>query len=249
MDYVNIKNIKYKSNLGIMGSEAIVYDTNYGLFKKFHNNMDIKTRKNKELKLLRLLKYEDLKKYYNEINYLVHNSTYDYLSGYIVEKVEGRPIDEIYFEFDTKINILKKLRKILTEFENKGIIYSDIHFDNIYYNTINGAMKLIDIDNIMMEDLPIDLLSTIYEDYFRYGGHNFNNARIFTFNLVSFMFLMNKLKTYNINEINKTTYKKDYDFLNNDAIKICDDLLNIKIDSASDHEYLIDAISKKILTK
>ena len=140
MDYLNIKNIAYKSNLGIMGSEAIIYDTNYGLFKKFHNNMDIKTRRNKELKLLRLLKHEDLKKYYNEVKYLVHNLTYDFLAGYVVKKVDGRPLDEIYFEFDTKLNILKKLRRILTEFEDKGIIYSDIHFDNIYYNELNGDL-------------------------------------------------------------------------------------------------------------
>ena len=245
MDYLNIKNIAYKSNLGIMGSEAIVYDTNYGLFKKFHNSMDLNTRKNKELKLLRLLKCEDLKKDYNEVKYLVHNLTYDYLAGYIVEKVDGRPLDEIYLEFDTKLNILKKLRRILTEFENEGIIYSDIHFDNIYYNELNGDLKLIDIDNIMMEDLPIDLLSTIYEDYFRYGGYDFNNARIFAFNLISFMLLLNKINSYDIKEINKTTLKKDYDFLNIEAIKICDNLLNIKIGSSADNEYLIDAIDKK----
>ena len=249
MDYINIKKIEYLSNLGIMGSEAIVYNTNYGLFKKFHNNMDNATRTNKELKLLKLLKYEDLKEYYNEIKYLVHNMTYDNLAGYIVEKVDGKPIDEIYLEFDTKLNILKKLRKILTEFENKGIIYSDIHFDNIYYNEKTNDIKLIDVDNIMMEGLPIDLLSTIYEDYFRYGGHDFNSSRIYTFNLISFMLLMNKLKSYDIAEINKTTLKKDYDYLNNEAIKICNDLLNIKIDSSADHDYLIDAIDEKILAK
>lgn len=249
MDYINIKNIAYKSNLGIMGSEAIIYDTNYGLFKKFHNNMDIKTRRNKELKLLRLLKHEDLKKYYNEVKYLVHNLTYDYLAGYVVKKVNGLPLDEICLEFDIKLNILKKLRRILTEFEDKGIIYSDIHFDNIYYNELNGDLKLIDIDNIMMEDLSIDLLPTIYEDYFRYGGYDFNNARIFAFNLISFMLLLNKINSYDIKEINKTTLKKDYDFLNIEAIKICDNLLNIKIGSSADNEYLIDTIDKKILTK
>ncbi len=249
MEYVNVRDVKKLSNFGIMGSEAIIYNTDHGLYKKFHNSMNLNTRKNKELKLLRLNKIDNIKKYYNEVKYLVNNLTNDYLAGYIVEKVQGKPLDEIYFEFDTKINILKKLRRILTEFENNGVIYSDIHFDNIYYGEINGKIKLIDIDNVIMKDLPIDLVSTIYEDYFRYGGHDFNSSRIFNFNLISFMFLLNKLKTYDLKEINKTTYQKDYDFLNKDAIKICNDLLNIKIDSSVDHEYLIDAIDKKVLTK
>lgn len=249
MDYLNIKNIAYKSNLGIMGSEAIVYDTNYGLFKKFYNSIDLNTRKNKELKLLRLLKYEDLKKYYNEIKYLVHNLTYDFLAGYIVEKVDGRPLDEICFDFNTKIKILKELKRIIEEFEHYGVIYNDVHFDNIYYDEITKKIKLIDVDNIMIGNYSCDLLSTVYEDYFRYGGHDLNSARIYNFNLISFMFLLNKLKTYDISEINKTTYKKDYDFLNKEAIRMCNDLLNIKIDSSIDHEYLIDVIDEKILAK
>lgn len=249
MRYINIDNLEYQSHFGIMGSESIVYKTNDGYFKKFNINMNKKTRENKELKLLRINDYHQLKNYYNEIVYMVNNLTNEYLAGYVVKKAEGLPLGKHNLNLDEKIYVLKKLRHIIEEFNKCSIVYSDIHFDNIYYNKNNEKITLIDVDNVGMKGLPIDLYSSIYEEYFRYGGHSFDMARIYAFNLISFMLLTNKLETYNISEINQNTYQNDYNFLNDDAKKICRDLLNIKIGSRCDNEYLIDAVNEKILIK
>lgn len=249
MRYINIADLEYQRNFGIMGSEAIIYKTNDGYFKKFNVTMDLKTRKNKELKLFRLDKYENIKQYYNQIICMVNNLTYDYLAGYIVKKAPGLPLDKINLASNEKIDVLKKLKKIIMEFEQMGIIYSDLHFDNIYYDQKTKKIKLIDIDNISIDELPVDLLSSLYKSYYSYGGYSFQNARIFVFNLISFMLITDKMSTYDIHELNYQTYQKDYDFLNKEAIHLCNNLLNMNIYSDCDNEYLIDLIDEKILVK
>ena len=249
MEYISIDKLDYQGNFGIMGSEAIVYNAGDNLFKKFNLGLSKAARLNKEEKLLYLLNHIELNEYYNKIIYMVTSYVDQMLAGYVVEKVNGLPINKVDMDYNEKIDVLQKLKNILKCFEDAGIIYSDIHFDNIYYNKEKDEIKLIDIDNIATPSLPIDLLSSIYKDYFTYGGNDFDMARIFAFNKISFMLLTGKTDYYDIQELNQNVYQKDYESFNNEATHLCHNLLNMNIYSDCDNEYLVDLLDKKVLTK
>ena len=69
------------------------------------------------------------------------------------------------FSQEAVIRQLKEIRNILTYFFSKGIIYGDVAFRNILFNRQNGEIKFCDIDNISIDDYPMDLIPPRLRDY------------------------------------------------------------------------------------
>ena len=249
MDVINICDLNYNQLEKYMTSEGIIHNCEYGLFKKFNITMPKETKKNKEYKLLEIDKYDELKKYYNKIIFLVNNSKNEYLSGYIVEPCLGMPLNKIVLSKKEKIMILRQLKKILILFEKNGIIYDDIHLGNIYYNINTKKIELIDIDNISINNYQKDLNSFLIQDYCYHGGIDGVNARIYAFNLITYILLINDIEEYNIRVLSETFEEKMKKISNHNVYELCKNLLIPKINSNCDNEYLIDIIDEKILIK
>lgn len=248
MDIINIRNLQY-NNYGIIGTEGIIHTCNNDLFKKFHIMMPKETKRNKEIKLKEIDKIEELKKFYNKLLGLVYNYTNEFLSGYIISKSEGLPLNEVFLLPEEKIEVLMELKKILLEFNKYDIKYDDIHFDNIYYNYQTKKLELIDIDNIQIGDYKRDIDSFLIRDYYMYGGKNDDNARIYCLNLITYMLMIGRTSNYDIKELRKTMNRDQIIFENSDTLRLCKELLQPKIDSSCDHEYLIDMLDREILIK
>lgn len=244
MNRINVQDLKY--HYITFGSESIINSTKDGIFKRFLPSLNLEVKKNKEKKLILLDKIDELKKYYANINSLIYSINNDFLAGYIVKICEGLPLNEIFLLPEQKINALKQLKIILNDFENYGIIYEDIHFDNIFYDEKTNKLKLIDIDNIKIDNFSIDTISFLTKYYFNNGGKDEKKSRIYNFNLISYMLLYNCTSDYNFDYLIKN---KNNVFYNKEVDNLVENLLSTKIDTLCDNEYLIDMIDEKVLIK
>lgn len=234
MRYYDINDIYYNKNFGIISSEAVIYNTGSLLYKKFLNMTPLSVLENKEKKLIILDNINEIKKYYNKIFGIVKND--NVINGYLIGKIPGLQLSKLKVDFDKKIMILKELKNILEELRKYGVYYDDLNLNNIFYT--NNNVKLIDIDNIKIGIYPADIKSNPNKKYFLSGGYNMECARKFLFNSMSLEFLTSKSK-------NCTIYQKDLDIFNENAKKLCNNLINYKIGSDADNEYLVDKILVK----
>lgn len=62
------------------------------------------------------------------------------------------------FRRDARIYLLQETARILQYFASKEIVYGDVAYRNILFNKERGKFKFCDIDNIQLEDYPIDLI-------------------------------------------------------------------------------------------
>lgn len=58
-----------------------------------------------------------------------------------------------------KIEVLKRSSEILQYFASQGITYGDVKANNILVNRKTNQVKFCDMDNIKLDDYPIDLLN------------------------------------------------------------------------------------------
>lgn len=244
MNRINVQNLEY--NYITSGSEGLINSTKYGIFKRFIPLLPLNTKKNKEQKLILLDEIDDIKDDYANALMLVDSYLGDFLSGYIVAPCEGLPLNEIFLLPEEKLSVLKQLRQILINFENNGVIYEDIHFDNIFYDESTDKVKLIDIDNIKIDKYPKDTLSFLTKHYFNHGGKIEEKSRIYSFNLISYMLMYNCVSSYKFDYLSKN---KNNVFYNKEVDKLVKNLLTTKVNTSCDNEYLIDMIDEKVLTK
>lgn len=64
------------------------------------------------------------------------------------------------------IRCLKETKKILEYYHSKDIIYGDVKDDNILINSVTGKISFCDMDNIYMQELPIDVMGQELSDFF-----------------------------------------------------------------------------------
>lgn len=140
------------------GSEGIVCesDTKNTLYKIFSSGKKIIPMcENKERKITKLyeLKLEDsvrpLKTISHKGNLIGYEMTYD------KDDVRYYPTNHNRNE---RIEFLKITSKILKYFSTKNIIYGDVAYRNILYNNKTEKFKFCDMDNIQIDDYPIDLV-------------------------------------------------------------------------------------------
>lgn len=161
----------------------------------------------------------------------------------------GLPLSKIYLPKKEKIDVLNNLKEILIIFEQNGIIYDDVHLGNIYYDDKTKKLELIDIDNITIGDYKKDLDSFLIKNYCYCGGQDGLNARIYNFNLITYILLINNTIEYNIAKLRQKFECDIKTFDDKEIYELCYNLLNGKINTNCDNEYLIDMIDEKILIK
>lgn len=145
-----------------MGSEGIIYfskshNTAYKIFS-FNQRMD----ENKEKKITKLyqMDIEHSVKPLQTISYdgllIGYEMTYD--SEFKELKPFRLPRKEL-------IHFLQQTKEQLQYFSEHDITYGDVAPRNILINQRTGASLFCDMDNIRLEDLPIDIMSPTLKSY------------------------------------------------------------------------------------
>lgn len=86
---------------------------------------------------------------------------------------------------EEKIEILKRIKEILEYFYQWDIIYGDIKSDNILINRINGNITFCDIDNIQIQNNPMDLYPTELTSYHKKCGSFDERVHSYMHNLLT----------------------------------------------------------------
>ncbi len=226
MERKSITEIRRGSSL-ISGSEANIFNTEYGLYKEFHPNIRKETILNKEEKLKNLEKNIQLQQYYPQIYYLIDSILKDYIRGFIMQPITGQRLNTIV-AFEIKKELLQKIRDILYRFRESGYLYLDIRLPNIKIDK-NNTPFLLDIDSICYLENPIlDAIPTNIKKYRNNGGKIDEHAQIAMFN---------QLTTESF-----TQDEYDYDKIGEKIIK---DMNEHKPDSYYDNEYLLNYIKRR----
>lgn len=218
------------------GAEAEIFVTkDNNIYKEFHSNTSLKILKNKENKLLLLDQIKEVKDIYPMIHGLVYN---DKLTGYIQERFTGFESDEIFLTFEEKIDILKKLKNYIIRLKQNRIYYFDLMARNILIDpSDDNEIKLIDMDNIMIDKYNYDIQSNSVSRYLISGGKDIDSMLIYSFNYYSLLFVLGTSVT-NLSLLDK---KNIYDLFNNiEQKRLVKNLIRKKINTDCDNEYLID---------
>ena len=127
--------------------------TLYKLFRQGKNIIPMSDNKAKKVTRLYELQLED------SIRPLSTISCNGELFGY--EMTYDR-FDEKYSPYkhtrEERIDFLFESKRILEYFASLGIVYGDVAYRNILFNTKTGRYKFCDMDNIQIEGHPIDLI-------------------------------------------------------------------------------------------
>lgn len=89
------------------------------------------------------------------------------------------------------VSRLKETKRILEYFGSKGIIYGDVAFRNILFNRQTGQVKFCDIDNVCLDDYPMDIIPPRLREYDDVCGID-ENTDAYMHNLLT-------LEAFNIN--------------------------------------------------
>ena len=230
------------NNIGLPASNKVYYGYIDGVSyvykdfndkESFNNEIDIK-------------RFEELCKRCNDSNlilpkYLVKNET---LEGYISKYYHGLPFDRIYMKsYKTRLQYLLKIKDVINESLNKGIVHSDVHFGNILFNEKEESVALIDFDNAKIDDItPIgSIYSEIVKDYILYNDHD-KYLDIFMFNLLTFATLHGTDMNFVLRS--KGNFNSNF-FTSNSAKKL---LTNLSLYKKTE-EFLVDMVDESSFIK
>lgn len=227
----------YKTKSYKSGSEGYIYNLSDGtkLFKEFDVQTSEKIRKNKKHKLILLDQIKDIIGFIPKVNCLVNDDLNKFLLGYVMQKYDGITLDLACFDFNENLIILKKIKKYLEIFKKYNINYIDFKGDNIIVNEINFETRILDVDNIRIDEFGIDLVPESFENYIINGGNINFNGSIFAFNKMVYEILMLNTGIF---------YEED-----NNILKFKQSIISNKPSSVADNDSLVDYIeTKKIKT-
>ena len=121
--------------------------------------------------------------------------------------------------------------KYLLELLHKhNIVVGDLKLSNILVN--EGTMKICDVDNFKVDDLDPDILNLYSKQYFRKYKKMDEGLDVFSFNILTILFLINDSRDELINYIMKGSYTRNEELRN-----IFERLLN---DKEYTESYIID---------
>lgn len=150
------------------GGEAMVLKNNnpHSLYKIFTvPGTDIETEMddNKYRKILRLYEHplegmvSPLSTITNRGKLIGYEMTYDEEDEALINAIMPEP---------EKIHFLHETKDILQYFATQDVTYGDVKDDNVLVNRRTGKAKFCDIDNIRLQELPIDIMGHGLTEYF-----------------------------------------------------------------------------------
>ena len=231
--FLSNKAIKELEVIG-MGAEGVIYKYNFEgntvAIKIF--NPDIFT--SNKLKKIELVHSREIDKIVTKPQCLV--CVDGKINGYSMEYDQN---DQNLESLKTltpseKLEYLKKLRDIIETLHKHNIIIGDLKATNILVN--EGNIKICDIDNFKVDDLDPDILNLYSKQYFRKYKKMDEGLDIFSFNILTILFLIDGAADELLNYIMKGSYTHN-EYLRN----IIEILLN---DKEYTESYIIDDPSK-----
>lgn len=147
------------------GDEAIICETDnaYSLYKIFTHVQEPKPmgeNKQQKLELLNRLQPDYLIESIRTISLNDVIIGYEMTTDYELETYETYQLSNEELRY-----FLSKTKEILEYFSSLGIIYGDINPRNILFNRNTGEIKFCDIDNISINNLPMDITPYTLQPY------------------------------------------------------------------------------------
>lgn len=158
------------------GSEAIIFRNGGSVSKIFKENFGYEVlceEEREEIRENKLHKLEILYCMKEFDNLFLPIETYSYhhkFVGYKGVYLSCPTLDMTCLDKEEKIFYLKLFKEKLLRYHELGIVYGDIKDDNVMIDTKNRDIVLIDIDNMMVLDHPINVMSCFVEDFIKNYG-------------------------------------------------------------------------------
>lgn len=150
------------------------------------------------------------------------------------------PFNSFNLSTKYKIKYLKALKKQLKYLETKHILYPDLKSDNILLNNKTKKLILCDIDNIVINNYPVDLLPVVLNEFYQKLGMN-KLVHSYIHNL----FTINVLDGISFNldsELTELKKGRIPNFISDKEISIIKEMTHL--DKNYSGRYLIDSINK-----
>lgn len=227
--FLSNKDIKELEVIG-MGAEGVIYKYNFEgdtiAIKIF--NPDIFT--SNKLEKIKLIHSKEIDKVITKPQCLV--CVDGKINGYAMEYDQNDQNLESLNELTVseKLEYLKTLRNIIELLHKHNIVVGDLKLSNILVN--EGTMKICDVDNFKVDDLDPDILNLYSKQYFRKYKKMDEGLDVFSFNILTILFLINDSRDELINYIMKGSYTRNEELRN-----IFERLLN---DKEYTESYIID---------
>ena len=121
-----------------------------------------------------------------------------YLNNYhkFINKNEESEENVIQLLIPSSIKVLKQSRDSLIELSKHDITYGDVTEVNILYNRRNKTVKLCDIDNIRIGNLPIDAKGYTLQKYYSLTGTIDEKTDAYMHNILTLKSLSYDYSTY-----------------------------------------------------
>lgn len=210
------------------GGEAIICESDNPctLYKFFYKNGKIATmEKNKVLKIKLLfdMQLEYMVKPTKLLSFNDEVIGYEMTTDYDFDTYKS-------YQLSNKelIDFLYKTKEILIYFQNKGVTYGDVDFRNILLNRNTMEILFCDIDNVKINDYPMDIIPSDLINFDLDG-----NVHAYMHNIMT-------LKAFNLDIYCSSNFAIKKSFKNN-GLKI---ILSMHDKKSFNDEYLIDYIKK-----
>lgn len=234
MNKIDVKTLNLSDEILDFGDEATIYSIINS--KEVYKQWDYKRDGYKKI-LTKVEKLNALKEVENLSNILIlpnnlvtRNNQY---SGYTMDYYDGSKLDK-YIHYKDAVILLKKLREELIKLHEKGIEYLDLNETNIMYKKENSILdfKLVDPDNIIINNIPMETLPPYMMKYLSKGGKTDYHALFYAINYITVVLLSNfdprLCKIPNIPNYNRRIEK---------FAELVD---SPKVDSIIDNDFLLD---------
>ncbi len=150
----------------------------------------------RENKLRKIVKLTRIKNFDNE---LIPLATYSYRKKFIAYKMcylKYPNLGDVYLDEKTSLFYLKLVKEKLLKIHELGIIYGDIKDDNIFVNLNQKRIIFGDLDNMKIQDNPIDLMAPYTEKFIKKYGRVDEKVDSYTMNLMTLYYLHYYGRTY-----------------------------------------------------
>ena len=244
MNKVELSEISLEENAFDYGDESTIYKLKNrdSLYKAWLSKKDIERNNLKSEKIRnKVRKLESINEKKDIFSFIVKPEELvtmeDTYTGYQMEYFDGEKLDK-YLKYKDTVILLKKLRETLLKLYNKDVKCFDLNYSNILYRKENEELifKIIDIDNMMVDDLSMDLYPPFIAKYLYEGGKLDEKAIIYAHNYLS----ITLLSMYD-SRLSPNPYIPTY---NRRLAKFSELIDRPKVDSLIDNEYIIDSYNE-----